>query len=54
MLNLGSTGEEMANRLYELLHRGEEEATLLIGICPKERGGVFEGVLNRLTRAVGG
>ena len=54
VLNLGSTGEEMANRLYELLHRGEEEATLLIGICPKERGGVFEGVLNRLTRAFGG
>lgn len=54
VLDLGSTGEEMANRLYELLHRGEEEATLLIGICPKERGGVFEGVLNRLTRAFGG
>ena len=54
VLDLGSTGEEMANRLYDLLHRGEEEATLLIGICPKERGGVFEGVLNRLTRAFGG
>ncbi len=53
-LDLGSSGEEMANRLYELLHRGEEEATLLIGICPKERGGVYEGVLNRLTRAFGG
>ena len=54
VFDLGSSGEEMANRLYELLHRGEEEATLLIGVCPKERGGVYEGVLNRLTRAFGG
>ena len=54
VLDLGSSGEEMANRLYELLHRGEEEATLLIGVCPEERGGVYEGVLNRLTRAFGG
>ena len=53
-LALGETAEEMAHNLYALLRRGEEIATLLIGVEPEERGGVMEGVLNRLSRAFGG
>ena len=54
VLALGETAEEMARNLYALLRRGEEIATLLIAIEPKERGGVMDGVMNRLTRAFGG
>lgn len=53
-LDLGETGEQMAQRLYALLRRAEEKYTLLIGIEPTERGGVMDGVLNRFTRAFGG
>jgi len=53
-LDLGSSAEEMARRLYALLHDGERDDTLLIGICPEGKGGVYEGVLNRFTRAFGG
>ena len=53
-LDLGANGETMARRLYALLRKGEARATLLIGIEPKERGGVMAGVLNRFTRAFGG
>ena len=54
VLALGETAEEMAHNLYALLRRGEGIASLLIGIEPKERGGVMEGVLNRFARAFGG
>lgn len=54
MLVLGASGEEMARNLYALLRQGEKSATLLIGIEPKERGGVMAGVLNRFSRAFGG
>lgn len=53
VLDLGATGEEMASRLYSLLREGEKRATLLIGIEPKDRGGVMAGVLNRMRRAFG-
>ncbi len=53
LLDLGGTPAEMAQRLYVLLREGEKRATLLIGIEPKERGGVMDGVLNRLHRAFG-
>lgn len=53
-LDLGHTGKEMARRLYALLRRGEEISGILIAIEPKEKGGVMEGVLNRLTRACRG
>ncbi len=43
----------MAARLYALLREGEQKATLLIAIEPKERGGVMDGVLNRFCRAFG-
>ncbi len=52
-LDLGGTGEEMAQRLYALLRKGERSATLLIGIEPEERGGCMAGVLNRMRRAFG-
>ncbi len=52
-LDLGGTGEEMAQRLYALLRKGEKVATLLIGIEPEERGGCMAGVLNRMRRAFG-
>ena len=52
-LDLGGTGEIMAQRLYDLLRKGERIATLLIGIEPRERGGVMAGVRNRMHRAFG-
>lgn len=52
-LNLGGTGEEMAQKLYASLRKAEEAATLLIGIEPTARDGVMDGVLNRFTRAFG-
>lgn len=54
ILDLGASGEEMARNLYARLRESETQATLLIAIEPKERGGVMEGVLNRLIRACGG
>ncbi len=52
-LDLGRTPEEMARRLYALLRKGEQQATLLIGIEPREKGGVMAGVMNRMKRAFG-
>ena len=52
-LDLGGTGEEMAQKLYLELRRAERTATLLIAIEPKLRGGVMDGVMNRFTRAFG-
>lgn len=54
VLDLGGTGENMAQRLYALLRKGEKTATLLIGIEPSVEDGVMAGVMNRLTRAFGG
>lgn len=53
VFELGETGEQMAQRLYACLRRAEREATLLIAIEPSARGGVMDGVMNRLTRAFG-
>lgn len=53
ILELGDSGEEMAHRLYSLLRKGEQTATLLIGIEPNRKDGVMAGVLNRLHRAFG-
>ena len=52
-LDLGSTPEEMARRLYGSLREAEERATLVIAIEPNLRGGVMDGVMNRFTRAFG-
>lgn len=54
VFNLGQTAEEMAANLYALLRRAEEVADVLIAIKPSERGGVMEGVLNRLSKACAG
>ena len=52
-LDLGASPEEMAANLYSHLRTGERCATLLIGIEPHGRGGVMEGVRNRMLRAFG-
>lgn len=53
VLDLGETPTQMANRLYALLRKAEQIATVLIGIEPKEKEGVMAGVRNRLHRAFG-
>ncbi len=53
LLDLGSSGEEMAHRLYSLLREGERVATMLIAVEPLGTDGVMDGVLNRLHRAFG-
>ncbi|MDE7295993.1 MAG: threonylcarbamoyl-AMP synthase [Clostridia bacterium] len=53
VFDLGETGEQMAQRLYAALRQAETQATLLIAIEPSVRGGVMDGVMNRLTRAFG-
>ena len=51
VLNLGKTQAEMATNLYQLLRKAEKQADTLIAIEPTEKGGVMEGVLNRLRKA---
>ena len=41
----------MAANLYELLHKGEKIADVIVAIEPKKKDGVMAGVLNRLTKA---
>lgn len=53
VLRLGNGGEAIAANLYERLREGEKVAQLIIAIAPEERGGVMEGVINRLTKACG-
>ena len=51
ILALGSTEEEMATRLYDLLREAEKVCDTLIAIEPKKKDGVMVGVLNRLKKA---
>lgn len=51
VLDLGNQEEEMAERLYHLLHVAEEEADVLIAIEPQKKDGVMVGVLNRMRKA---
>lgn len=53
ILRLGGDGETIAANLYDKLREGEKIAQLIIAVAPKERGGVMEGVLNRLSKACG-
>ncbi len=53
-LSLGKTPEDMAALLYARLREGESVASMIIAIEPRARGGVMDGVLNRLTRACRG
>ena len=50
-LSLGATAEEMASRLYGLLREAETRFETLIVVIPTEKGGVMQGVLNRLQKA---
>lgn len=51
VLNLGSTDEEMANRLYALLREAEKLCEFLVAVEPSLSGGVMTGVMNRLRKA---
>lgn len=51
ILLLGTTEEEMATRLYDLLREAEKVCDILIAIEPKKKDGVMVGVLNRLKKA---
>jgi hypothetical protein len=51
VLNLGSTENEMAARLYALLREAEKRCDVLVAIEPKKTDGVMLGVLNRLRKA---
>lgn len=51
VLNLGENGYEMAANLYKLLRKAESVADMVIAIEPTQKGGVMEGVLNRLRKA---
>lgn len=54
VLRLGNTAEEMAANLYALLRDAETKADMLIAVKPRARGGVMDGVLNRLCKACAG
>ena len=51
VLDLGATGEEMAENLFALLRQAEKTADVLIAVEPKQKDGVMAGVLNRLRKA---
>ena len=53
VLRLGCGGDAIAANLYDRLREGEKVAQLIIAIAPEERGGVMEGVMNRLSKACG-
>lgn len=50
---LGNAPEELAKNLYSALREGEKKASVLIAIAPAAKGGVMEGVMNRMTKAFG-
>ncbi len=52
-LDLGGTAEEFAAKLYTLLRQAEDRCDVLVAVEPALRGGVMDGVLNRLRKACG-
>lgn len=52
VINLGETAEEMASNLFYDLRLGEDSADLIIAVEPSGSGGVYDGLLNRLNKAV--
>lgn len=54
VLDLGTTPEDMAARLYSLLRQGEKVADIILAVRPQETGGVMAGVLNRMNKACAG
>lgn len=51
IIDLGGSGEEIASNLFAALREGERRADLIIAIEPAGRGGVYDGVMNRLCKA---
>jgi len=51
VLNLGSTEDEMAARLYALLREAEKICDVMVAIEPKKQDGKMVGVINRLRKA---
>jgi L-threonylcarbamoyladenylate synthase len=51
VLNLGNSGAQMANRLYYLLHEGEKNADIIIGIALKNDDELILSVNNRFLKA---
>lgn len=52
VIDLGADGETVASRLFAALRDGEKRADLIIAVEPRGRGGVYDGVMNRLGKAV--
>ncbi len=50
-LILGFTPEEIAEHLYEKLREGEKCATCLIAVRLPDKGGIYDGISNRLNKA---
>ncbi len=53
ILNLGTTGEEIASNLYDKLLEGEKIADIIIAIEMPREDGVYLGILNRLRKSCG-
>lgn len=51
ILNLGSTGEEIAFNLYDKLLEGETKADIIIAMAMEREDGVFLGIMNRLRKS---
>ena len=51
ILNLGSTGEEIAFNLYDKLLEGETKADIIIAMAMKNEEGVYLGISNRLRKS---
>ena len=51
VLNLGSTEDEMAARLYALLREAEMRCDVLVAVEPSKQDGKMVGVINRLRKA---
>lgn len=51
ILNLGSTGEEIAYNLYDKLLEGETKADIIIAMAMEKEDGVYLGIMNRLRKS---
>ena len=51
VLNLGSTGEEIASNLYDKLLEGEKVADIIIGITIDTGSDIDVGIMNRMSKA---
>ena len=51
-INLGKNGKETASNLFYDLRLAEEEYEYVVAVLPENKGGVYDGVLNRFEKAV--